>query len=215
MSSRALITIAILSLSTLASCVAVGQQSPDCEITFSALRSRFSEPSPGLQAWVIDTYGVVSEYSDADNTGELKLLRWSHNGTQFTVHVRGSTPIGAILSFDSRKNPTADEVIACLGAPEFYCASHGWDAETTKVELILRFPAEGIDAYGYRFDVIPRQQAPIFSGSFPIHQILIGDMSSLQYPTGQSSGSDAAQMFRPWQGNWRAVEVDAESCLNR
>lgn len=122
---RRFIYLALVAL-VVTACTHVGQEQPNCEIlTATALRERISREisTEQFRAWISTTYRVSEENIQVDvtRTGESRIFNWKKDDIWYTVVIEGSALTDVRLYYE-RQRPSADQIIACLDAPEQYRA---------------------------------------------------------------------------------------------
>ncbi len=204
-----------------AACTQVGQEQPNCEhLTATALRERISkEISPEqFRAWISATYRVPEEniQVDATRTGKSRIFNWKAGGIWYTAVIEGSALTDVELLYE-RQRPSADQVIACLGAPEQYRASYGWDIPGNNLHLDLLFPGQGILAFGAQFQSLRPKEPPPITGRFRISDMRIVRTGSVDEVLRQIYGGSSAELYekmqreyKSWPDDWKAIEIEID-----
>lgn len=207
----------------LAACTPVKQYSCD-QISAAALRSILLKETSieQLLAWIAQAYHVPPQNVriDADQRQAFQILVWEADSISYTIHMRGSVPTGAMIWYNSGP-PSASQLIDCLGAPGRYRASYKRDVEATKLELEMLFPELSIQARGWKFFYFHwfRQQTPAIDGTFPVYQLSVGKLISVEEMFGQAPRSDQAEselhQFKPWPEKWEDIVIESDPSLRQ
>lgn len=204
----------------LTACTLTKSRSCD-EISAAALRSILLKETSTEQLliWITHTYHVSPQdvRIDADQRRTFQIFVWETDDVSYTIHMRGSTPTGAMIWYNSRPL-FAGQVINCLGAPERYYASYKRDVEATKLELEMLFPDQSIRAEGWKFFRWIRPIRPAIDETLPIYRLSVGKLISVEEMLGRAPRSDEAESesrkYQPWPGNWQDIVIEIDPSIH-
>lgn len=174
--------------------------------------------------WVLDNYQVDPdevrryEYVDSEMT---KSVSWEVDGTGHSAAFHGARLRSISVNWKSSR-PTANEVIDCIGAPDFYGAYWGPAIEGGDYfELELWYPDEGLLVRSFRtdplFHLLPslsREQVPEVDGNEVMTELVVVPsgtltevLSSTYFPRSARVKKVSLEIVKPWPYEWGDIEI--------
>jgi hypothetical protein len=214
---RRLLVILLLVFGVLlfAACeVPFARQAVSCDqITPEALRSLDigEMDRERMLEWIHINYQVedsaIARY-DADT------LAWEYQGNKYSAYFdQGELTYLSVRWY--ALEPTPDEVIDCLGAPDLYRAIYSGHSVRNHLGLELWYVAEGILIDHYTFRSFSQKQPPAITGTMRI--ATVSTFFQPDDPVAVAAQGIAPipvmdpldeHPLKPWPGSWEAIEVE-------
>jgi hypothetical protein len=221
--SRSVSILALLAGLVLTGCAPIRSARTCEEISAARLRALIEECTSVDQAAarVTETYGIAAKdlhITRAPDNPDHCDLDWTMNGAQYSMFFLSSGVLGARITYGSSP-PTADQIMQCLGVPDWYTAFYGrfpdpllW-SPTGSTQLTFYYPALGVACWGSKLghgDQVPRLDGSVAIDIFDFEPLGPPDQVLEALVTQGGSRASADWIWRamkPWPGDWQDVEV--------
>jgi hypothetical protein len=145
---------------------------------------------------------------------DADTLAWEYQGNEYYAYF-DQGELTYLRVWRDALEPTADEVIDCLGSPGLYRAIYSAHSVRNNLGLELWYVAEGIMVRHYTFQPFSQKQPPAITGNMrmgtvitffqPDDPVAIAAQGIAPIPVMNPLDEHP---LKPWPGSWEAIEIE-------
>jgi hypothetical protein len=177
----------------------------DCDQILGRIFRPMFDPAmnvEGLERLISQAHALSANDFHRRQDRDLFCLDWQKDGVWYTAGLQG----GALLFVNMRFEPgqlLASQVIACLGAPQWYQAWYNsyLGSESSSVQVALVYPAQSSIIYCSQLLAFAAEHPPSVDDRLPVTMVSI-------FGTHWSDTEQVLGRSKPWPGNWQSIEIE-------
>lgn len=153
-------------------------------------------------------FGISPKEVQLEQGDRYMEWRWQSDNSSYRLYSEDGQWRIATVTFDVAQ-PSAHDLIDCLGNPEWYVAGYGPWGENQALNFEMYFPNKGLMARSSDFNerMKPRitENTLVDELTFTPPGTITAMISFLHYDAADV-GEIALQRLKPWPGNWEDLE---------
>ncbi|MBX7237566.1 MAG: hypothetical protein K1X65_24535 [Caldilineales bacterium] len=153
-------------------------------------------------------FGIAPEEVRLEQGDRYMEWRWQSDNSSYRLYSEDGQWRIATVTFDAAQ-PSAHDLIDCVGDPEWYVAGYGPWGENQALNFEMYFPTQGLMA---RSSDLNERKKPRITENTLVDELAltppgsIAAMISFLHYDAADVGEIALQRLKPWPGNWEDLE---------